>query len=121
MSIKTGKWDIENLQKMDRKSKEWVRFVQCQELRIKTQLDKYNNLETIALQFKEEEVEMTLKHESKIAIVILILNQTIDRIIEGKYGKCIICDQDIPATRLYLIPSVTKCINCENNLSHTNK
>jgi RNA polymerase-binding transcription factor DksA len=106
--------NIEILKISDRNSEEWFQFVNRQEQRIQTRLNKYNNFETIRIQLAELDM-LSADQEYKIKVIRKLLTQTLDRIKNGKYGKCITCCKDIPTNRLILIPGVSRCINCENN------
>lgn len=106
-------WHIENTQEVDRNLSEWIQFVKCQEERIKARLNKYDNLKTEEAQL-DRIGEILPCQEYQITLIRRMLRQTLDRIKDGTYGKCIICFKDIPEQRLLLIPGVARCIKCEN-------
>ena len=41
------------------------------------------------------------------------INEALQRIEEGTYGKCVICGQPIEEKRLLAIPEAKKCIKCK--------
>ena len=42
------------------------------------------------------------------------LDEALDRIDEGSYGKCILCEKDINSKRLDALPYATLCIECKS-------
>jgi DnaK suppressor protein len=40
------------------------------------------------------------------------INEALDRIASGRYGKCDTCDGNIKAARLQAVPHATECIDC---------
>ena len=43
------------------------------------------------------------------------INNALDRIKQGKYGKCLRCGKDIPLERLEALPHAFMCIDCKTN------
>ena len=41
------------------------------------------------------------------------LELALQRLIEGRYGRCVSCGDRIPATRLNALPYTTRCIDCQ--------
>lgn len=41
------------------------------------------------------------------------IEQTLERIAAGKYGRCESCGGRIPSARLNVLPCTTRCINCQ--------
>lgn len=41
------------------------------------------------------------------------INEALKRILDGTYGKCIDCGEDIPEPRLEAMPSTLRCLNCQ--------
>jgi DnaK suppressor protein len=41
------------------------------------------------------------------------VEQALKRISQGKYGRCHVCDADIPITRLLAFPSAMRCMDCQ--------
>lgn len=50
-----------------------------------------------------------------------MINNALDRIKQGTYGKCLVCKQDIPEERLEAIPYAFMCINCQSNTERRNR
>ncbi len=44
---------------------------------------------------------------------VLLVQEAIERLIDGTYGKCIDCHQKIPAGRLDAIPYAKLCVDCK--------
>ena len=42
------------------------------------------------------------------------LNEALERIENGTYGKCRTCESEISKPRLEAVPNATQCINCKN-------
>lgn len=49
----------------------------------------------------------------KRARLIQKIDGALRRIQMGDYGKCFICEDEIEADRLLADPTITRCINCE--------
>jgi len=41
------------------------------------------------------------------------INESLKRILDGTYGKCVDCGNDIPEARLEAMPSTLRCLNCQ--------
>ena len=41
-----------------------------------------------------------------------LINNALDRIIQGKYGRCLKCGREIPEERLRALPYALMCIQC---------
>jgi RNA polymerase-binding transcription factor DksA len=41
------------------------------------------------------------------------INESLKRILDGTYGKCIDCGNDIPEARLEAMPSTPRCLACQ--------
>jgi RNA polymerase-binding transcription factor len=41
------------------------------------------------------------------------INEALKRILDGTYGKCVDCGNDIPEPRLEAMPSTLRCLNCQ--------
>jgi DnaK suppressor protein len=44
------------------------------------------------------------------------VNEALDRIGAGTYGKCLVCDDPIPRSRLQALPYTRHCIRCAREL-----
>ena len=40
------------------------------------------------------------------------IDAALQRLADGEYGACIECGDDIPAKRLQIDPTVTRCVDC---------
>lgn len=50
----------------------------------------------------------------KQQIALRNLDAAIDRLMDGKYGKCIECEEKIPPERLEAFPEAALCIYCQH-------
>jgi RNA polymerase-binding transcription factor DksA len=41
------------------------------------------------------------------------INEALKRILDGTYGKCVDCGNDIPDVRLEVMPSTLRCLECQ--------
>ena len=41
------------------------------------------------------------------------INEALKRILDGTYGKCVDCGNDIPEARLEVMPSTLRCLDCQ--------
>lgn len=57
-----------------------------------------------------EEYEVQLEAEHTLETRLLRVNQALDRIKNGTYGKCGKCGKDIPLERLQANPAADNCI-----------
>lgn len=56
--------------------------------------------------------EMAKESERRREIDLRRINAALQRIAEGDFGYCVICDEDIGAKRLALDPATPTCIEC---------
>ncbi len=49
----------------------------------------------------------------KVLNIIPRLRRALQKISEGSYGKCDDCQEEIPESRLNLIPGATQCVGCK--------
>ena len=49
---------------------------------------------------------------------IRFLDEALDRIANGTYGSCIVCEELIPAARLKEVPHTQHCVECKNKDNH---
>ena len=50
-----------------------------------------------------------------------MINNALDRIKQGSYGKCLKCGQEIPQERLEAIPYAFMCIQCQTHNERSNR
>ncbi|MCE5250349.1 TraR/DksA family transcriptional regulator [bacterium] len=60
------------------------------------------------------EREMAFSLASREGRYLHHLNEALDRIKDGTYGKCRSCGNDISKSRLEAVPNATQCIKCKN-------
>ncbi|MGM0471258.1 MAG: TraR/DksA C4-type zinc finger protein [Bacillota bacterium] len=65
----------------------------------------------------EREKDLGLKDNARRLLVQI--DDALDKLEEGKYGICDICQQEINRERLELIPYTTRCVACNNKLDET--
>lgn len=64
------------------------------------------------------EMEMNFNLKNNVVLHLKEIEDALEKIEEGTYGKCITCGKDIPEERLDILPTAAQCINCErSNLS----
>lgn len=114
MANKTGKWNFETIDKIDRSSDEWDEFVSWQKTRILERLQRYNNTDTAKMQLAETG-DLTPYQHYKINTVSKFLLQALQRIDSGNYGICTNCQKPISSRRLFLVPGTLRCMACENS------
>ncbi len=49
---------------------------------------------------------------------IRFLDEALDRIANGSYGSCIVCEELIPVARLKEVPHTQHCLECKNKDNH---
>ena len=50
-----------------------------------------------------------------------MINNALDRIKQGTYGRCLVCKEEIPEERLEAIPYAFMCINCQSRTERQNR
>lgn len=58
--------------------------------------------------------ELSLNIASDEQKVIYEIDEALKRIEEGKYGKCLECNKNIPQKRLSALPYAKYCIQCQS-------
>lgn len=59
------------------------------------------------------ERERDLSLSENIKDILQKVNEALERIEEGTYGKCVSCGEDIPLERLEALPYASLCIPCK--------
>ena len=49
------------------------------------------------------------------------VDNALDRIRQGKYGKCIVCGSEIPHERLRVLPYALMCVTCASQEERKNR
>ncbi len=60
------------------------------------------------------EMEMNFNLKNNELVHIREVDKALERINNGKYGKCISCGKDIEEDRLEILPTALECMECEN-------
>lgn len=63
--------------------------------------------------------DFALREEAML--VIGAIDDALDKIQKGQYGRCEVCGKDIPIERLDAIPYTTQCVNCKSQDEHLPK
>ena len=51
--------------------------------------------------------------------IVTSIDGALDRIAEGSYGVCEVCDKNIPKKRLDALPEATTCTECRRQMGST--
>jgi RNA polymerase-binding transcription factor DksA len=102
------------MEKIERGTLGWEKFMGTQKLEIQSRLRRYNNVETV----KEQLVEVgdvSPYQRYKIETVSGFLRTALHNIESEKgYGDCVVCRSEIPVERLILVPGALACVPCDN-------
>jgi DnaK suppressor protein len=71
--------------------------------------DDEHDPEGATIAFERAQVSALLKQAE---VDLAALDEAIERLEQGSYGRCEVCDQPIGEERLEAIPSATQCITC---------
>jgi DnaK suppressor protein len=61
-----------------------------------------------------EQVELDLQLAAVESRELVAIEAALERIQEGRYGICDLCDHPISAVRLQALPYVNLCVKCQN-------
>ncbi|WP_053956930.1 TraR/DksA C4-type zinc finger protein [Inediibacterium massiliense] len=61
------------------------------------------------------EMEMNFNLKNNEELYLKEIEDALDRIQRGTYGKCIDCGGDIPNERLEMLPTALQCMNCQKD------
>jgi DnaK suppressor protein len=76
------------------------------------------DFEEVAVDFLETQQEQSLLVNEQA--LLTEVQQALERIDNGTYGKCITCGQPIPEKRLEAIPWAARDVKCEEKLEREN-
>ena len=76
------------------------------------------DFEDIAVDFLETQQEQSLLVNQQA--LLTEVEQALERIEQGTYGKCVDCGQPIPERRLEAIPWAARDVKCEEKLEQRN-
>ena len=68
-----------------------------------------------ATQTQDDEVLRQL--EDAASVEISAINAALDRLDQGRYGLCVLCQQPIGAARLAVVPYTLYCVSCAKDSS----
>jgi DnaK suppressor protein len=60
----------------------------------------------------QEDIELELAQMKRETLNRI--DAALDRLNQGRYGRCIECGDDIPAARLRALPFAVRCLDCED-------
>src|SRR5437764_857988 len=60
--------------------------------------------------------EIEWRHRGQLEGRLRDLNDALDRLMDGGYGRCRVCGEQIEDKRLTADPAATLCITCQRNL-----
>lgn len=60
------------------------------------------------------ERELAFMFASKTGRLIYHVDEALRRVMDGSYGKCILCDRPISKARLKAVPHARLCIECKS-------
>lgn len=63
-----------------------------------------------AVELENEEVLSSLSQSSRVELSMI--NRALQKIANGEYGYCEVCDGEISPSRLKAVPYATMCIEC---------
>ncbi|MEO8970746.1 MAG: TraR/DksA C4-type zinc finger protein [Ktedonobacteraceae bacterium] len=76
------------------------------------------DFEEVAVDFLETQQEQSVQ-VNELSLLTEI-EQALERLNNGTYGKCVVCGQPIPEKRLEAIPWAARCIKDEEQLEQRN-
>ena len=76
------------------------------------------DFEEVAVDFLEMQQEQSLLVNQQA--LLTEVQQAIERIDTGTYGKCVVCGQPIPEKRLEALPWAARDVKCEEKLEQKN-
>lgn len=59
-------------------------------------------------------LEIEWRHRSQLEARLLAITDAQDRLLDGTYGKCVECREQINSRRLAADPAVSLCLNCQS-------
>lgn len=77
-----------------------------------------NDFEEVAVDFLETQQEQSILVNEQ-ALLTEVQN-ALERIEKGTYGKCVVCGQPIPEKRLEALPWAARCVKDEGRLEERN-
>lgn len=76
------------------------------------------DFEDIAVDFLETQQEQSIQVNEQA--LLTEIEQALERLDNGTYGKCVVCGEPIPEKRLEAIPWAARCVKDEEQLEQRN-
>jgi RNA polymerase-binding transcription factor DksA len=54
--------------------------------------------------------ELDVARQTMFEARVALMDEALQRIERGKYGRCVVCGKEIPAARLELVPETPYCV-----------
>jgi DnaK suppressor protein len=77
-----------------------------------------NDFEDVAVDFQEMQQEQSIRVNEQA--LLTEVQQALERIKQGTYGKCVDCGRPIPEERLEAIPWAARDVQCQAQLEQRN-
>ena len=77
-----------------------------------------SDFEDIAVDFLETQQEQSVQYNEQA--LLTEIEQALERLDNGTYGKCIVCGKPIPEKRLQALPWAARCIEDQEQLEQRN-
>lgn len=61
---------------------------------------------------------MRMRLRNREALFLKKIEESLARIADGSFGKCVDCDEDIDVRRLEARPTATLCVHCKEEREH---
>ncbi len=76
------------------------------------------DFEEVAIDFLETQQEQSVQVNEQA--LLTEIEQALERLDNGTYGKCVVCGEPIPEKRLEAIPWAARCVKDEEQLEQRN-
>lgn len=76
------------------------------------------DFEDIAVDFLETQQEQSVQYNEQA--LLTEIEQALERLDNGTYGKCVVCGEPIPEKRLQALPWAARCIKDQEQLEQRN-
>jgi DnaK suppressor protein len=85
--------------------------------RVEASVDHFSGREDSSAQTTTER-DLELALDDRETLELAAVDAALKRIEAGTYGKCGVCDADIPPARLQVAPEALRCIHCQEKAEH---
>jgi len=55
--------------------------------------------------------ELDVARQTMFEARLALIDEALERLAHGEYGKCVVCGREIPAERLELVPETPYCVD----------